>query len=121
MAPQVDFESVVALVVTLAEEGDETIIAGARYVAFDAPDGQRSAEVAFTVEEDYQGQGLGSRLLQHLVLIAREKGVVRFEADVLPQSKAMLTVFSHSGLPMSHHPETDSIRVVLSLPRAAND
>jgi RimJ/RimL family protein N-acetyltransferase len=114
-ATEIDFDTVVALVVTIKEKGDETIIAGGRYVAFDAADGQRSAEVAFTVEEDYQGQGLASSLLRHLVFIAREKGVARFEADVLPQNKAMLTVFSHSGLPMIKQPESGSIHLTLSL------
>ncbi|MFO7684822.1 MAG: hypothetical protein R6V60_01910, partial [Desulfobacterales bacterium] len=35
-ATEVDFENVVALVVTVGEEGNETIIAGGRYAAFDA-------------------------------------------------------------------------------------
>jgi RimJ/RimL family protein N-acetyltransferase len=118
-ATEVDFDQVVALVVTIGETDDETIIAAGRYVSFDAAHNQRHAEVAFTVEEDYQGQGIASRLLHHLVCIARKKGIVRFEADVLPQNRAMIRVFSRSGLPMTTQRGAGSIHLVLTLTDAA--
>ena len=118
-ATEVDFDAVVALVVTTEEAGTETIIAASRFVAFDTPDGRRSAEVAFTVEEDYHGQGIATHLLRHLVTIAREKGIAQFEADVLPQTGAMLAVFSRGGLPMTQHREPGSVHVVLSLTEAS--
>jgi RimJ/RimL family protein N-acetyltransferase len=67
------------------------------------------------VEEDYHGQGIASRILGHLVRIAREKGVSQFEADVLPGNKAMLAVFARSGLPMKKNLEADAFHVSLSL------
>ena len=54
----IDFVRVLGLVVTTGEGADEIIIGSATYVADTAPDGAREAEVAFTIEEDYQGQGL---------------------------------------------------------------
>ncbi len=117
-ATEVDFENVVALVVTVGEAANETIIAAGRYAAFDTAKNLRSAEVSFTVEEDYQGQGLASRLLQHLVQIAREKGVPQFEAEVLSGNKAMLTVFSRSGLPMKKSFEGGATHVILTLKEA---
>jgi RimJ/RimL family protein N-acetyltransferase len=66
-ATEVDFDEVVALVVTIGDNENETIIGSARFVAFGDTANQRSAEVAFTVEEDYHGQGIASRLLQHLI------------------------------------------------------
>ncbi len=54
---------------------DETLIGGASYVALPSADGARAAEVAFTIEEDYQGQGLASKLLALLVDIARQHGI----------------------------------------------
>ena len=59
----------------------------------------RTAEVALSVEEDYHGQGIATRILNHLVRIAREKGVDQFEAEVLPGNTSMLAVFSRIGLP----------------------
>ena len=97
---EVDFEHVVALVATIGQEGNETIIGAGRYAAFKTPDDQIGAEVSFTVEEDYQGLGLAGRLMQDLTFIARAKGVSQFFAEVLTQNQAMLRVFSRSGLPM---------------------
>ena len=114
-ATEVDFDEVVALVVTIGASDAETIIAAGRYVAFDADNDQRHAEVAFTVEEDFHGQGIASHLLRHLVAIAREKGIAQFEADVLPQNAAMIKVFSRSGLGMTKAIEVGNIHVTLSL------
>ena len=113
-ATEVDFEKVVALVVTVESGGKETIIGGGRYAAFDRPS-TRSAEVAFVVEEDYRGLGIAGNILEHLACIAREKGVGQFEAEVLPQNKAMLAVFSRSGLPMKRTQTEGVIHVTLSL------
>ena len=114
-ATEVDFENVVALVVTIESEGREVIIGGGRYATIDSSSRQRSAEIAFMVEEDFQGQGIAGRILKHLAYIAREKGVSQFEAEVLPQNKAMLAVFSRSGLPMQQNPADGTIHVTLSL------
>ena len=116
IATEVDFEKAVALVVTLPAEGGEEIIIGAgRYVLPDSPIGSGSAEIAFLVEEDYQGQGIASTVLRHLTLIAREKGVSQFEAEVLPMNKSMLAVFARSGLPMKRSFEEGTVHVTLSL------
>jgi len=114
-ATEVDSENVAALVVTIESGGRETIIGGGRYVTIDPSSTQRSAEIAFMVEEDFHGQGIAGRLLKHLVHIAREKGVRQFEAEVLAQNKAMLAVFARSGLPMKQNPADGAIHVTLSL------
>ena len=114
-ATEVDFEDIVALVVTKESGKEETIIAAGRYIAFDVPGAERHAEVAFTVEEDYQGLGIATRILRHLTGIARDKGISAFEADVLAENKGMLTVFSKSSLPMKQAYDGDTIHVTLSL------
>jgi GNAT superfamily N-acetyltransferase len=112
----VDFHHVVALVVTTRTKDGDTIIAGARYVADDAPRPCRRAEMAFTTEEDYQGRGIARLLLQHLARIARENGVSQLQADVLAGNQPMLTVFRRSGLPMQQRSADGAIHVTLSLP-----
>ena len=59
----------------------------------DSPD----AEVAFVVEDAHQGRGIGSVLLEHLAEAARENGITRFVAEVLPQNGGMLRVFGLIG------------------------
>lgn len=115
-ATEVDFDNEIALVVTTTVEGKEIIIAGARYILMTVPSvTPLRAEVAFTVEEDYQGQGLAGRLFEQLVDIARSKGVSTFEAEILPKNKAMLAVFAGRGLPMKKTMVDGLIHVTLSL------
>jgi RimJ/RimL family protein N-acetyltransferase len=112
-ATRIDFDSVVALVAVLDSEPD-TIIGGGRYArapGSHAPD----AEVAFTVEEDYQGLGIASLILRELCAIAKDAGIRRFIAEVLPSNTAMLQVFRQSGLPMTTRFESGVIHVSLEL------
>jgi RimJ/RimL family protein N-acetyltransferase len=116
----VDFDRVVALVATLGTGDGQTLIAGGRYVCDDAQPAARSAEIAFTTEEDYQGRGLASLLLAHLIRIARQMGVSRFEAYVLAENQAMLAVFRRSGLPMHVRHESGVAHVTLVLEAAGS-
>jgi RimJ/RimL family protein N-acetyltransferase len=114
-AAEVDFEDIVALVVTKENGEEETIVGGGRYIAFAGPGDERRAEVAFIVEEDYQGLGIATRILGHLTGIAHKKGISAFEADVLSENRGMLTVFARSGLPMKQAYDGDIIHVTMSL------
>lgn len=112
---RVDFVHEVILVVTRRDDADEIVIATGRYIEHGAPDGVRTAEVAFTVEEDYGGQGIARRLLAHLARLAREQGIARFDADVLPENGAMLAVFARSGFPMRKRREGGVVQVTMDL------
>jgi len=112
---QIDFVQLAGLVATIGTGADETIIGNASYVGIPAPDGARVAEVAFIIEEDYQGQGLASRMLAALADLARRHGIVRFEAEVLAGNGPMLGVFQRSGLPMRRHSEDGVVHVELDL------
>ena len=81
-----DFDSRVVLVVTLFESGRELIIGSGSYSRI----GSDAAEVAFLVAKDHRGQGIARLVLRHLGEIARERGIERFEADVLPLNTPML-------------------------------
>src|SRR5215218_4407550 len=71
------------------------IMAVARYERLGA--GAPEAEVALVVEDAHQGRGIGSVLLEHLAEAARENGISRFVAEVLPENGGMLRVFSDFG------------------------
>ena len=104
----------VALVVTAGSGADEIVIAGCRYVVA-AADGNPTAEVAFTVEEDYQGQGIAGMLLATLVEIGREHGILRFQAEVLASNAPMLGVFKRSGLPLTTKREGGVLHLAMDL------
>lgn len=59
------------------------------------------AEVAFVVEDAYQGRGVGSVLLEHLAAAAAQVGIERFVAEVLPSNSTMLNVFTDAGYEVS--------------------
>jgi GNAT superfamily N-acetyltransferase len=105
----------VALLATVGAGPDEIVIGSGRYIVGDAREGGPTAEVAFVVEEDYHGLGIAGRLLRHLTGIARKRGIVAFEADVLAENKSMLAVFARSGLPMQQRREDGVVHVTLSL------
>ena len=89
----VDYVDRMALVATIRDD----IIGIGRYDRV-SPD---SAEVAFNISDHYQGKGIGSVLLEHLAAIAQEHGISRFEAEVLPQNRKMLSVFADAGYEVS--------------------
>jgi len=74
------------------------IIGVGRYDRVDEDD----AEVAFVIRDDHQGRGLGSVLLEHLAAAARERGVHRFVAEVLPGNRRMLATFEEAGYRTEH-------------------
>ncbi|MBE2242924.1 MAG: GNAT family N-acetyltransferase [Burkholderiaceae bacterium] len=114
---RIDLVRLAALVVTVGSGANEAIVGSATYVADTAPDGVRRAEVAFTIEEDVQRQGLAGRLLAALAGIARRHGIERFEAEVLSANASMLSVFRRSKLPMTQRREGGVLHIEMELGR----
>src|SRR3954453_10001046 len=86
---RVDHDQRVAFVLTLQGQ----MIAVGRYDV-----GSRSeAEVAFLVEDQHQGRAIAQILLEHLAQAARERGVERFVAEVLPDNQRMIQTFRDAG------------------------
>lgn len=110
-----DFDHFITLVVTLGSGVDETVIAAASCVLLETKGPDHAAEVAFTVEEDYQRQGLAGKLLATITGITRSRGISRLEADVLADNVAMLSVFKRSGLPMTTSRSGGVVHLVLRL------
>ena len=108
----VDHVDRVALVATVGEE----MIGVVRYERV-SPE---VAEVAFNIEDSYQGRGVGSVFLEHIAAAARERGVARFVADVLPTNRRMLRVFTDAGYVVSHEMDDGVFRLEFSLEPTEN-
>ena len=109
---EVDFVNTVALVAALENDGAERLAGGGRYIRIGE---SKRAEVAFLIEDEFQGLGIALRIFKHLVGIARESGITEFEAEVLPTNEAMLKVFARSGIPITRTVTRDSIHVLMEL------
>jgi len=87
------------------------IVAGGRYIVVQPG----TAEVAFAVVDEYQGQGIGAALMRHLTTIARHAGLERLVAEVLPENSPMLGVFEKCGLRVGKRHEPGVVHVTLEL------
>ncbi|WP_037571987.1 bifunctional acetate--CoA ligase family protein/GNAT family N-acetyltransferase [Phaeacidiphilus oryzae] len=56
-----------------------------------------TAEVAFLVQDAHQGRGVASALMEHIAAVARERGIDRFTAELLPDNRRMAKVFTDAG------------------------
>jgi RimJ/RimL family protein N-acetyltransferase len=107
----VDFTNHVALVAVLAENEQQMIVGGARYVV--ARPG--CAEVAFAIDDPHQRLGIATHLINHLIEIARASGLEAFVAEVLPENMPMLKVFERCGLAMTTRRGRGVVHVTLAL------
>ncbi|MFH8384948.1 GNAT family N-acetyltransferase [Kitasatospora sp. NPDC018058] len=92
-----DFVNRVGLAVVIRDR----FIATVRYDRIDAEgrpsDNGTDAEVAFLVQDAHQGRGVASALLEHIAAVAQERGIRRFQAEVLPENRKMVKVFTDAG------------------------
>ncbi|MET9960236.1 GNAT family N-acetyltransferase [Streptomyces sp. NPDC006326] len=111
-----DYVDRVGLAATVGEEFIGTV----RYDRI-GPDGRPAslpadeAEVAFLVQDAHQGRGVASALLEHIGAVARERGIRRFAAEVLPANTKMIKVFTDAGYEQKRSFEDGSVRLTLDL------
>ncbi|MEU8705433.1 GNAT family N-acetyltransferase [Streptomyces sp. NPDC048565] len=111
-----DYVDRVGLAVTVGGE----FIATVRYDRIDARGRPASApadeaEVAFLVQDAHQGRGVASALLEHIAAVARERGIRRFAAEVLPANNKMIKVFRDAGFTQQRSFEDGSVHLTLDL------
>ncbi|MEF2526328.1 MULTISPECIES: bifunctional acetate--CoA ligase family protein/GNAT family N-acetyltransferase [Streptomyces] len=106
--------------VGLAATVGEDFIGTVRYDRI-GPDGRPAsapadeAEVAFLVQDAHQGRGVASALLEHIGAVARERGIRRFAAEVLPANTRMIKVFTDAGYQQKRSFEDGAVRLTLDL------
>jgi acetyl coenzyme A synthetase (ADP forming)-like protein len=104
-------QSVLTLIVTRTRDGHPQIVATGTYLKKDT----QTAEVAFAVDDAFQGKGLGTLLLERLALLAVRHGFTRFWALTHTDNQAMRDVFRESGFTTVEHLEGGDIEVDLSV------
>ena len=107
----VDFKNHVAIVAVANEDGRQIIAGGGRYIVFETG----RAEMAFVVIDAWQGRGIGSLLLRHLVKIASTSELDELTAEVLPENTAMKKVFEKFGFRPAARRDPQTLHLVLKL------
>ena len=114
----VNYTTRMALVATVGSVGDEQIVAVVRYEGMAGGE----AEVAFLVEDRWQGHGIATGLLHHLATYARKQGFTTFVADVMVANYHMREVLRNAGFPHSVRYDSGCIEERLDIsvsPRAS--
>jgi acyl-CoA synthetase (NDP forming)/RimJ/RimL family protein N-acetyltransferase len=73
-------------------------------------------EVAFAVADEMHGRGVATLLLEHLVSLARQRHLVAFAAETLPENVAMLRVFADAGLQVNRKFADGVVDLIMPLP-----
>lgn len=100
----------------LTDGADGPVVADARFVR-DEND-PTTAEVAFVVGDDYQGRGIGTVLMDALVVAASYDGVRRFTARVLTDNYAMRRILDRFGA-LWHREDLGVVTTVVDVPDPA--
>src|SRR5262249_30275824 len=79
--------------------------------------GSGVAEIAFAVPDDMHHRGIATLLLEHLVSLARLRGLTAFAATTLTDNAAMLHVFADAGLPVQRRLADGYVDLTFPLPR----
>jgi acyl-CoA hydrolase/GNAT superfamily N-acetyltransferase len=107
----VDYSHMMSVVALVRKSGQETIIAEARY----AKDEQSAiGELAFVVDEKYQGIGIGSYLYEMLIRLAQDRGLKGFSAEVLQANQSMMKVFEKGQFPVNARVEDGLLRLTIA-------
>jgi acetyltransferase len=77
--------------------------------------GGSSAEFAIVISDAWQHRGLGTELLRRLVTIARDEGIARLTADILPDNVDMRRICEKVGFELRSEPEDSTISAALDL------
>lgn len=107
----IDYDREMAIVAELREGEKRRIIGIGRLII--EPDGT-SSEFAVVVHDDFQGKGLGYKLVDMLIGVAQDKGLGEVTGTVLTDNTNMLRVCETLGFKISHQPEgLSKVRLVL--------
>jgi acetyltransferase len=110
---QVDYDREIDLI-ALEEraKGKERMLATARVIS--DPDGKR-AEFAILVGDPWQGKGVGARLLEKCLAIAKERGIETVWGVVLRENKGMLALGRKLGFEASRTAEPGELELSMDL------
>ena len=106
----IDYQHELSIVGLVKENHQDIIIAEARYARDDCT---TLGEVAFIVDERFQGLGIGRYIYNMLIRLAKERGLTGFTAEVLHDNTEMMRVFEKGDLPVEARLENGVYRLTI--------
>ncbi len=113
----IDYSEEMIILATIEQNHKEIAIGMGQFIK---DENTHTAEVAFTVREDFQHRGVGTVLLTYLTQLAKNDGLLGFTAEVLLENKPMLSVFEKMGFDMHKIIESGSYSLVMNF-RESNE
>jgi acetyltransferase len=95
----IDYDREIAIVAELTEEGRRKILGVTRLSI--EPDG-KSGEMAFIVGDKWQNQGLGTKMVDYVLDIAKEMGVENIYFIMLPDNYRALSLTKKMGFDLEY-------------------
>ena len=114
----IDYDREMALVAVIMERRvspdgtvleSERIVGVSRYVT--NPD-QTSCEFSLVVADEFSGKGIGSRLMESIIDVARDKGLAEMDGLVLANNPDMLKLVRRLGFTVKPFPEDPDFKLV---------
>lgn len=107
----------VALVALVNDNGHDRIVGAARFIVLpDGPGRSDHAELAVTVADEFQGKGIGARLVLSLIVLARRRGVKAFVLYASPGNTRVWRLVKRISERASRTFEGGVVKILVSLP-----
>jgi acyl-CoA hydrolase/GNAT superfamily N-acetyltransferase len=98
----IDYDKIFSIGAFAGEIGNEEMVGNATYYLNPS---LNTAEYSFLVREDYRGKGVGTFLYQHLIIVAKEKGIKGFYGNIHIQNKSTIGIIQQGGYTKITPPE----------------
>jgi len=107
----IDYNREIAIVAELTENGQRKILGVVRLSL--EPD-RKSGEIAFIIADRWKGLGLGTKMVDHMIEISKDKGIETIYAIMLPDNYRAINLMKKMGFNIKYL-DDGTMKATLSL------
>lgn len=107
----IDYDNHLAIVALIRENNEERIVSEGRYVKIEG----KSAEIAIITADDWQRQGLATKIGEFLIEIAKAKGIKFFEGEILLSNYKLLSLLKNIKINYTKNVQHGSLHFKIDL------
>ncbi|MCW4051604.1 MAG: bifunctional acetate--CoA ligase family protein/GNAT family N-acetyltransferase [Candidatus Bathyarchaeota archaeon] len=109
----IDYDREIAIIAELTEHGEKKMIGVVRMI-MEPPD-FKTAEVAIVVGDPWQGLGLGSRMMDYIIEIAKDRKLETVYGLVLRDNNRAIELFKEKGFAVDYYSIKKIVKTTLEL------